>query len=74
MHLSRVRSLSLQQPKYLATMVVVDHAVLDALRRRSPDEGRELALRYHLRMVLSALPALRAEHPDYFEDEEDGSS
>ena len=71
-HLSRVRRLSLPQPNYLATMVVEHHAVLDALRRRSPDEA-ELALRYHLRMVLSALPALRAEHPDYFEDEEDGA-
>lgn len=71
-HLSRVRRLSLPQPRYLSTMVAERHAVLDALRRGSPDDA-ELVLRQHLRMVLSALPTLRAEHPDYFEDEEDSS-
>jgi DNA-binding GntR family transcriptional regulator len=69
-HLSRVRRLSLPQPNYLSKMVSEHHAVLDALRRGSPDDA-ELALRHHLRMVLSALPALRAEHPDYFEEEEE---
>lgn len=72
-HLSRVRRLSLPQPNYLSTMVVEHHAVLDALRRGSPDDA-EAALRHHLRMVLSAVPALRDEHPDYFEDEEERSA
>ena len=72
-HLSRVRRLSLPQPNYLSTMVVEHHAVLEALRRGSPDDA-EAALRHHLRMVLSAVPALRDEHPDYFEDEEERSA
>jgi GntR family transcriptional regulator, rspAB operon transcriptional repressor len=67
-HLSRVRRLSLPQPNYLQEMVVEHHMVLDAMRRRAPDEA-ETALRHHLRMVLSAVPAIRAEHPEYFEDE-----
>ena len=39
-------------------------------RRRGarPRRGRA-ALRHHLRMVLSTLPAIRAQHPDYFEEE-----
>jgi DNA-binding GntR family transcriptional regulator len=68
-HLSRVRRLSLPHPNYLRTMLVEHHDVLDALRRASPDDA-ESALRHHLRMVLSAVPALRAQQPDYFEDEE----
>jgi DNA-binding GntR family transcriptional regulator len=68
-HLSRVRRLSLPQPNYLGEMVVEHHAVLDALARNAPDEA-EAALRHHLRMVLSAVPAIREQHPDYFEEEE----
>ncbi len=66
-HLSRVRRLSLPQPDYLAEMVAEHHVVLDALSRHAPDEA-EAALRHHLRMVLSALPAIREQHPDYFEE------
>jgi len=68
-HLNRVRRLSLPQPHYLEEMVAEHRLVLDALRRGDPD-GAEETLRHHLRMVLSALPAIRAEHPDYFEDED----
>jgi DNA-binding GntR family transcriptional regulator len=68
-HLNRVRRLSLPQPNYLEEMVAEHRLVLDALRRGDPD-GAEETLRHHLRMVLSALPAIRAEHPDYFEDED----
>jgi len=71
-HLSRVRRLSLPQPNYLQTMVSEHHAVLEALRRGSPDDA-EQALRHHLRMVLSGVPALRLQHPDYFEDDEEGT-
>jgi DNA-binding GntR family transcriptional regulator len=68
-HLSRVRRLSLPQPNYLGEMVLEHHAVLDALRRGAPDEA-EVALRHHLRMVLSAVPSIRAQHPEYFEEED----
>ena len=66
-HLNRVRRLSLPQPRYLDEMVAEHRLVLDALRRHDPDAA-EPTLRHHLRMVLSALPAIRAEHPDYFDD------
>jgi len=69
-HLNRVRRLSLPQPHYLDEMVVEHRLVLDALHRRDPD-GAEETLRHHLRMVLSALPAIRAQHPDYFEEDRD---
>ena len=70
-HLNRVRRLSLPQPRYLDEMVAEHRLVLEALRRHDPDAA-ELALRHHLRMVLSALPAIRAEHPDYFDDDDEG--
>ena len=38
------------------------------VRRAAPDEA-EVALRHHLRMVLSAVPSIRAQHPEYFEEE-----
>jgi DNA-binding GntR family transcriptional regulator len=68
-HLNRVRRLSLPQPHYLDEMVAEHRLVLDALDRRDPDAAEE-TLRHHLRMVLSALPAIRVQHPDYFEEEE----
>jgi DNA-binding GntR family transcriptional regulator len=67
-HLNRVRRLSLPQPDYLAEMVAEHRLVVEALRKRDPDAA-ETTLRHHLRMVLSALPAIRAQHPDYFEEE-----
>jgi DNA-binding GntR family transcriptional regulator len=67
-HLSRVRRLSFPQPRYLVEMVSEHHAVVEALRDNAPDAA-ESALRHHLRMVLSAVPAIREQHPDYFEDE-----
>lgn len=68
-HLNRVRRLSLEQPRYLIEMVAEHELVVDGLRRSDPDAA-EAALRHHLRMVLSGLPTLRDEHPDYFEDSE----
>jgi DNA-binding GntR family transcriptional regulator len=67
-HLNRVRRLSLPQPRYLDEMVAEHRLVLEALDQRDPDAA-EATLRHHLRMVLSALPAIRAQHPDYFEEE-----
>jgi len=67
-HLNRVRRLSLPQPRYLEEMVTEHGQVLEALEKGDPDAA-EAMLRHHLRMVLSALPAIRAQHPEYFEDE-----
>jgi DNA-binding GntR family transcriptional regulator len=66
-HLNRVRRLSLPQPHYLEEMVSEHGQVLEALAQADPDAA-EVTLRHHLRMVLSALPAIREEHPDYFDD------
>jgi DNA-binding GntR family transcriptional regulator len=69
-HLNRVRRLSLPVPSYLGEMISEHEAVVDAVDRHDPD-GAEEALRHHLRMVLSSLPRIRAEHPDYFSAEDD---
>ncbi|MCD6728327.1 MAG: GntR family transcriptional regulator [Solirubrobacteraceae bacterium] len=66
-HLNRVRRLSLLRPEYLGGMLDEHRSILTAVERHDPDAA-ELALRYHLRMVLSELPAIRATHPDYFEE------
>jgi DNA-binding GntR family transcriptional regulator len=68
-HLNRVRHLSLPMPSYLAEMISEHRAVVAAVAANEPDDA-EHALRHHLRMVLSSLPAIRAQHPDYFEEEE----
>ena len=67
-HLNRVRRLSLPAPGYLMEMISEHRAVVAAVAQRDPDAA-EQALRHHLRMVLSTLPAIRAQHPDYFEPE-----
>jgi DNA-binding GntR family transcriptional regulator len=66
-HLNRVRRLSLAQPRYLAEMIAEHKVVVDAVARNEPDAAEE-ALRHHLRMVLSDLPTIRNQHPEYFED------
>jgi GntR family transcriptional regulator, rspAB operon transcriptional repressor len=72
-HLNRVRRLSLPEPGYLTEMISEHRAVVAAVARREPDAA-EQALRHHLRMVLSTLPAIRAQHPDYFEASEEESA
>jgi DNA-binding GntR family transcriptional regulator len=67
-HLNRVRRLSLPQPHYLEEMVSEHGKLLEALAEGDADAA-ETMLRHHLRMVLSALPAIREQHPEYFEDE-----
>jgi DNA-binding GntR family transcriptional regulator len=67
-HLNRVRRLSLPQPRYLHEMVAEHGLIVKAVGRNDADAAEE-ALRHHLEMVLSALPAIRAEHPDFFEEE-----
>ena len=68
--MDHLRELAIREAmfEYLDEMVAEHRLVLDALRKHDPDEA-ETALRHHLRMVLSALPAIRAQHPDYFEEE-----
>lgn len=67
-HLNRVRRLSLAEPSYIAEMINEHKAVVDAVGRGEPDAAEE-ALRHHLRMVLSDLPNIRHDHPEYFEDD-----
>ena len=64
-HLDRVRRLSLPEPGFLGEMVVEHREIVDALAAHDADRA-ERAMRHHLRMVLSSIPALRAEHPEYF--------
>ncbi|MGE4426123.1 MAG: GntR family transcriptional regulator [Solirubrobacteraceae bacterium] len=66
-HLARVRRLSLPDPDYLEAMVAEHRTVVDAVAEGDADRAEE-SLRHHLRMVLSALPALRASRPEYFAD------
>ena len=68
-HLNRVRRLSLPEPDYLAEMVVEHGEVVAAVQAGDPDAA-ETTLRHHLRMVLSVLPGIRAEHPRWFEEGE----
>jgi DNA-binding GntR family transcriptional regulator len=66
-HLNRVRRLSLAEPRYIAEMIEEHKAVVDAVAGGDADAA-EHALRHHLRMVLSDLPHIRHNHPEYFED------
>jgi len=66
-HLDRVRRLSLPEPGYLGEMVAEHRTVVAAVAERDPDRA-EAALRHHLRMVLSSLPHIREQHPDFFEE------
>jgi len=67
-HLNRVRRLSLSEPRYIAEMIIEHKVVVAAIAKGDPDEA-ETALRHHLRMVLSDLPTIRHNHPEYFEDD-----
>jgi DNA-binding GntR family transcriptional regulator len=66
-HLDRVRRLSLPDPAYLGEMVDEHREVVAAIAARDADRAEQL-LRHHLRMVLSSLPHIQAEHPEYFEE------
>lgn len=68
-HLNRVRRLSLPVPSYVGEMISEHEDVLDAVAAHDPDRA-EAVLRHHLRMVLSGLQPLHAEHPGFFEDGE----
>jgi DNA-binding GntR family transcriptional regulator len=64
-HLVRVRRLSLPVPEYMGEMIDEHRAVLRAVEAHDPDRAEE-SLRHHLRMVLSVLESIRAEHPEFF--------
>ncbi len=66
--LDRIRRLSLREPGYLGEMVA-EHGHVVAAVAASDADSAERTLRHHLRMVPSLLPAIRASHPDYFEEE-----
>lgn len=65
-HLNRIRRLSMTLPAYIDEMIEEHLLVIDAVRRREPEEA-EQALRRHLQMVVSALPDIERTHPEYFE-------
>jgi DNA-binding GntR family transcriptional regulator len=67
-HLNRIRRLSMPEPGYMMEMIGEHRAVVAAVAAHDPDRAEE-TLRHHLRMVLSTLPAIREQHPDYFEEE-----
>jgi GntR family transcriptional regulator, rspAB operon transcriptional repressor len=66
--LDRVRLLSLPEAGYRDQMLAEHRAVVAAVAAHdAPLAEREL--RHHLRMVLSQLPAIRAAHPEFFQEE-----
>ncbi len=67
-HLNRIRRLSLPLPAYIGEMIQEHSAVIDAVERRDPELADE-KLRHHLRMVLSSLPRIESEHPEFFAQE-----
>ena len=64
-HLNRIRRLSVLSGSYLDEMISEHAAVVAAIAQRDA-AGADEALRHHLGMVLSELPRIRTEHPDYF--------
>jgi DNA-binding GntR family transcriptional regulator len=66
--LDRVRLLSLPEAGYRGQMLTEHEAVVDALAHRDAQRA-EAELRHHLQMVLSQLPAIRAAHPEYFQED-----
>ena len=66
-HLDRVRRLGLPEPGFLETLAAEHRAIVAAVAEG--DEDRAITtLSRHLRTVLSSVPAIRAAHPDYFEE------
>jgi GntR family transcriptional regulator, rspAB operon transcriptional repressor len=72
-HLNRVRRLALPVPDYVRQMVDEHREIVAAVAAADPDDA-ERAMRHHLRMVLSALPRIRGEHPELFDDDGAGAA
>lgn len=66
--LDRVRLLSLPEAGYRGQMLAEHRTVVEAVAAQDAD-GAETQLRHHLRMVLSQLPAIRAAHPEFFQED-----
>lgn len=66
--LDRVRLLSLPDDAYRGQMLAEHEAVVDAVAHHDAKRA-EHELRHHLQMVLSQLPAIRAAHPEYFQED-----
>jgi GntR family transcriptional regulator, rspAB operon transcriptional repressor len=66
--LDRVRLLSLPAAGYRGQMLAEHRAVVDAVAANDAVLA-ERELRHHLRMVLSQLPAIRAAHPEFFQED-----
>jgi GntR family transcriptional regulator, rspAB operon transcriptional repressor len=71
-HLDRVRRLGLPEPGFLETLAAEHRAIVAAVAE-GDEERAATTLSRHLRTVLSSVPAIRAAHPDYFEDPQKGS-
>lgn len=67
--IDRVRYLSLPDATPVETLVTQHAAIAAGIRARDPDAA-EAAMRVHLREILSALPKLKARHPDLFDASE----
>jgi GntR family transcriptional regulator, rspAB operon transcriptional repressor len=65
----RVRLLTLEFEGRFGIVVAEHQRIVDALRARDPNAAEE-AMSTHLSRVLPSLEAIRARHPDYFEDED----
>ena len=67
-HLDRLRALSLAEPELLVALTDEHRVIVDAMVAADlPTADRMLTA--HLRRVLGVLPAMQAQHPDYFTDE-----
>jgi GntR family transcriptional regulator, rspAB operon transcriptional repressor len=66
--LDRVRLLSLPDNAYRGQMLTEHEAVVAAVAKHDA-QAAEVELRHHLQMVLSQLPAIRAAHPEYFQED-----
>ncbi|MCC6471716.1 MAG: GntR family transcriptional regulator [Alphaproteobacteria bacterium] len=64
--MDRVRYLSFSGASPLPVLIKQHTAIVEALARRKRS-GAEAAMRKHLREILTALPAIAAEHPDLFD-------
>lgn len=64
-HVDRARQLVLPLDGRVAQTVAEHRAVLDALSARDPEAAR-LAMRHHLRQLLTRLEPLEREHPELF--------
>jgi DNA-binding GntR family transcriptional regulator len=66
--LDRIRLLSLPEAGYRGQMLAEHEAVVAAVAQHDA-QAAEVQLRHHLQMVLSQLPAIRAAHPEYFQED-----